>query len=303
MKKKDLITKWLDHEQLTREELKAFKNLDAYDSYEKISSNAKSFKAPKYNIEENLQDLKVSLTQEQRSIDTTKKFPINFLIRIAAIFILGIGTYFMAFYNSDTITNTIAGQKTSIELPDQSSVQLNALSSIRYKEKNWEDNRKIELEGEAYFKVAKGKTFDVHTSSGIISVLGTEFNVKQREHYFEVVCYEGLVSVTYNKNTIKLPAGSVFKVQNNNIVNTTTSLVKPDWINNLSSFHSTPYSYILKEFERQYNVTIIAKNIDQDKLFTGNFVHSNIETALQSITIPMRLKYKIDNNNITLYKE
>ncbi len=303
MKKKDLITKWLDHEKLTQEELEAFKNLDAYNSFVKISEVAKKFKSPEFNTEENLQDLKVSLAHEHRNTRTTKKFSLNFLIRIAAIFILGIATYFTLFYSTDTHTSTIAGQKKSVELPDQSLVQLNALSSIRYDKKNWEDNRNIKLEGEAYFKVAKGKKFDVHTESGIISVLGTEFNVKQRENYFEVACFEGLVRVTHNENSIKLSAGTVFRIQKNEIFDTTTSLAKPDWMNNLSSFSSTPFWHVLQEFERQYNVIIIAKNIDRDKLFTGNFVHSDIKTALQSITIPMRLKYEIDNNNITLYKE
>ncbi len=301
MKKKDLVKKWLDNEQLTTSESEAFKSLDAYDSYAKISETAKSFRSPKYDVEQNLQNLKTTLSNHQ-SISKPQKIS-TILLKIAAIFILGIGTYFTFFYTTDTSVNTIASQKSSVELPDQTIVKLNALSIIKYQENDWENNREIKLEGEAYFKVAKGKKFDIHTSSGVISVLGTEFNVKQRENYFEVVCYEGLVSVTHNKSTIKLPAGQVFKVIDNKILTTTTTLIEPDWIKGQSTFSSTPYPYILKEFERQYNVTIIAKNIDEDKLFTGNFVHSNIQTALQSITIPMRLKYKINDNNITLYKE
>ena len=43
-------------------------------------------------------------------------------------------------------------------LPDHSEVVLNADSEITYKKSNWDTNRKLELQGEAYFKVAKGKT-------------------------------------------------------------------------------------------------------------------------------------------------
>ncbi|GAA4271273.1 FecR family protein [Aquimarina gracilis] len=301
MKKKDLIQKWLDHEQLTSTESEAFKNLDAYDSYVKISETAKKFISPQYNVEQNLQTLQDRLSERQKI--TNYRINFTYLARIAAVLVLAIGSYFM-FFNQDISTvDTLASEKTLINLPDQTEVTLNALSSITYQEEDWDDNRKIKLEGEAYFKVAKGKKFDVVTSSGIISVLGTQFNVKQREGFFEVVCYEGLVSVTYLENATQLSAGNVFRVLDKKIVKTQTSLTKPNWTENRSTFSSTPYKYVLREFERQYNIIIISKNLDQDKLFTGNFVHSDIQTALQSITIPMLLKYEMNDNNITLYKQ
>ncbi len=301
MKEKDLIKKWLNNAQLTHTELEAFKNLNAYNSYVRISDTAKKFKAPDYEIEFHLEDLKTNLT-ENKSTSSPKQY-ITILTRVAAVFIIGISTYFALFYRANTTIDTLASQKTTIELPDHSIVKLNALSSIEYQEKKWDDNRKIKLKGEAYFKVARGKKFDVETSSGTVSVLGTEFNIKHRDHYFEVICYEGLVSVSYDNNIVKLPAGKTFKILKNVISKGESNVIQPDWIENKSVFSSTPYSHILKEFERQYNITIMANNIDQNKLFTGNFVHSDIQTAIQSITIPMRLKYKINDNNITLYKE
>jgi ferric-dicitrate binding protein FerR (iron transport regulator) len=39
---------------------------------------------------------------------------------------------------------------------------------------------------EAYFQVKKGQTFSVNTTDGVVKVLGTHFNVKQRKNYFEV---------------------------------------------------------------------------------------------------------------------
>ncbi|MBQ4821412.1 FecR family protein [Aquimarina sp. MMG016] len=302
MKKKDLVKKWLDNEQLTKLESEAFEKLSAYDSYMKISETAKKFRAPEYNIENNLQDLNKVLSNHKPL--APKVSYTSIILKIAAIFVLSIGTYFTFFNNSSTVISTLAGEKTTVELPDQSTVILNSLTSVDYNAKDWEENRAINLDGEAYFKVAKGQKFDVHTSSGIVSVLGTQFNVKQRQNYFEVYCYEGLVSVTYNNETIKLPAGTGYKVINDEISDLLKiSSTKPDWTENQSRFTSTPYLYVLNEFERQYDINIIAKNIDQTTLFTGNFVHSDIQTALQAITIPMRLKFEIKDNNITLTKE
>ena len=56
-------------------------------------------------------------------------------------------------------------QKQEISLPDNSQVSLNALSSVTYNESSWDENRELTLNGEAFFKVEKGSTFEVKTKS------------------------------------------------------------------------------------------------------------------------------------------
>jgi ferric-dicitrate binding protein FerR (iron transport regulator) len=58
---------------------------------------------------------------------------------------------------------------------------LNAASKLSFNEKKWADQRALTLEGEAFFKVQKGQTFSVNTTAGVITVLGTQFNVKERK--------------------------------------------------------------------------------------------------------------------------
>ena len=77
----------------------------------------------------------------------------------------------------------------------------------------------------------------------------------------------------------------------------------PSWLNNESRFKSLPYREVLAEFERQYGVSIVAENIDENQLFTGSFSHSNIDIALKSITLPLHLKYSKTNNTITLKRD
>ena len=298
MKEKDLIRKWLDNA-LTDEELKAFKKLDAYDSYIKISDTSKKILPPSYDVTEELNEIQQHISQ--RTVSKNKSY-LGILLRIAAVFVLGLGVYTF-FANQDTKINTLAGQKVNIELPDQTKVQLNALSEVIYNKKDWDNNREVHLEGEAYFKVAKGKKFDVLTPLGVVTVLGTEFNVKQRKGYFEVICYEGLVSVSYQQNTYRLPPGKGIELLSKKINEINTVDTNPSWIENKSIFKSKPYYLVLGELERQYDVVISSKNIDQHLLFTGNFVHSDIQMALESITIPMGLKYEINENQVTLYKQ
>ncbi|WP_378177693.1 FecR family protein [Aquimarina sp. SS2-1] len=301
MKKEDLITKWLDNQQLTKQESKAFEQLDAYDSYVRISEMAKKFSAPDYNLEENIEILKGKLSK--RKVSSAKTSTLKVFLRIAAIFVVGIGLYFSFFKEYDTTIDTLASEKSTHVLPDESKIRLNALSSITYDKKNWFSERKVTLKGEAYFNVAKGKKFDVYTESGVINVVGTRFNVKQREGFFEVVCYEGVVSVTVDKQTEFLRAGDMISLISGEITKNKITDKEPKWYYNKSYFYKTPFKRVLKELEWQYGVQMRTKNIDTAILFTGNFVHSDIEIALKSITIPMRLKYMIDNKTVTLYKE
>ena len=200
--------------------------------------------------------------------------------------------YFISTKNTSYTTNL--AEKITFELPDQSEVHLNANSKITFKVNNWENSRTLNLKGEAYFSVKKGSKFTVNSSLGSVQVLGTKFNVIERDHYFQVNCYEGLVSVTYKNESVKVPAGSSFKILNETTqFSNNTNEIMPNWLQNSSSFKSIPYSYVVKELERQYNIAIEYDVKYKNNLFTGSFIHSNLELALEAISIPLNLKYEI----------
>ena len=111
------------------------------------------------------------------------------------------------------------GEKTTFSLPDNSEVVLNSGSEINYKKWNWDNNRRLELKGEAYFRVSKGRRFEVQTSLGKVSVLGTQFNVKARKNRFDVVCYEGRVKVNYANTQIILTHGQSVTFENGKQIN------------------------------------------------------------------------------------
>ena len=75
--------------------------------------------------------------------------------------------------------NNPSGQKSTIHLPDGSTVLLNAGSKLSYSNDFNNEARKIYLEGEAYFEVAKNPNipFEVFTDDLVITALGTSFNV------------------------------------------------------------------------------------------------------------------------------
>lgn len=113
------------------------------------------------------------------------------------------------------VYETDFGERKEIELDDGTLVSLNAGSRLTWN-KNWEKNgiRQIDLEGEAFFDVAKvdfsrgmkisGDTisrmpFEVQTSDVTIHVLGTSFNAAQRRGQTEVFLEKGVVELSLHR--------------------------------------------------------------------------------------------------------
>jgi ferric-dicitrate binding protein FerR (iron transport regulator) len=299
MEREELIKKWLDNE-LDTHELEAFKSLEDYEALVKLSSSAKNFKAPEFNTQTELNKVLSTIKPSQQHSNNWLK-P---MLRVAAIVAICFSVYYYT-TTIDTHITTLAAQKTTIELPDASKVSLNALSTLTYNKKDWKDFREVELKGEAFFKVTKGSTFNVNTPAGTVTVFGTQFNVKQRKNLFEVICYEGSVGVTHKSyNTTLKPGDSFLIIDGKIIAKEKETNLNPSWINNESYFKSMSFAHVLHEFERQYDVHINSQHIDIDQLFTGSFVHDNMELALKSITLPLNLNYRIENNNsIVLSRE
>lgn len=298
MKREELIKKWLDNN-LNTEEQNAFEQLEDYNSLTKMDAAIKDFKAPDFSIQNNYKILKPQLKPDT-SISNQWYKP---LLRIAAVLALGFSIYYYS-TTLDSEFNTDIAQQTSIDLPDASTVDLNANSTLVFNESNWNKNREVSLHGEAFFKVAKGQKFDVLTEDGIVSVLGTQFNIKQRKSYFKVTCYEGLVAVTHNDKTVKLKPGYTFQIIDGKLLaNEKENTAQPNWLRGESSFKSVPLKYVISEFENQYNLKITIDNIDTSRLFTGSFTHKNLDLALQSVTIPLNLSYSKSEKSILLKRE
>jgi ferric-dicitrate binding protein FerR (iron transport regulator) len=299
MMQENYLAKWLNNE-LTEKELEEFKSSEEYKSYQRIVDATNSIEAPQFNEQEAL-----TAVLNKRTLNDPKVIQLNpfkkFMRVAAAAVILMLGTYFYMNSLDEKITTQFAENK-EILLPDNSEVMLNADSQISYSKKNWTAERNIDLKGEAFFKVAKGEKFTVATDAGTVTVLGTQFNVENRNGIFEVTCYEGLVSVTFKGKETKLPAGNSFltldgKIVATEVVNTTL----PSWMKAESTFKSMPLKYVLEEFERQHDFEVTTENIDLTKSYTGSFSNTDVNLALKSISIPSGIKFKLEGKKVLFH--
>ncbi len=235
-----------------------------------------------------------------------KKVPIislnrRMVIQFAAVLVLGVFLSWFFLLNREVISTQIAENKTVI-LPDNSEVVLNSESRISYKERTWMSDRSLKLDGEAFFKVEKGQTFRVKTSHGMVQVLGTQFNVNSRNGFFEVVCFEGRVLVKSEQESRELTAGKGFRILDDKIVKLPDfTNASPDWLARESSFVAVPLIRVFEELQRQYDVKVIlSESIDENKLFSGTITHSDLEKALQSICLPLKLNYQVNDKTISI---
>lgn len=291
MDKENLVKKWLNND-LSDTETKAFNALEDADLYKEIIEEAQRFSG---NINAKVESFDV-LDNKLVSKKIASTNWIKVVSSIAAALVVGFALFTLI--NKDQISSfkTDLAQNETITLPDNSIVSLNELSELEYLSSNWNKNRSLQLKGEAYFDVEKGKRFDVHTNSGKVSVLGTEFNVLSRDSIFKVSCYEGLVQVTYNNEKVKLPAGTEFVLHSGKGVKSNIAIAEPYWLKNMSVFESASFIEVVKELEQQYSINVeYSSEIDLN--FTGAFEHNNLENALKSITNPLDLTYTIQNAN------
>jgi transmembrane sensor len=295
METKQALEKWLNNE-ATPAEMQVLNAWPDFDSYKKIDAHTKRMVLPEHDITSGIKALRdTPLFNKPQKQKRPKVVTMPILLKIAAIFILLVGTTVFVTTLPTNIQAHIASTQT-IELPDSSKITLKENARISYKKYGWPFNREVTLEGEAYFEVAKGNTFKVLTPRGSVSVLGTSFNVKTENDILIVSCFEGLVSVNSNGIDTLVTPGDSFSFATM-VVNNKIYTSKPSWIFNESSFVDVPLEVVLMEIEKHYKVTLTTKNIDVTLRYTGSFTHTNLDQALQTVTLPLNLSFSKDSKN------
>ncbi|UBZ07931.1 FecR domain-containing protein [Salegentibacter mishustinae] len=226
------------------------------------------------------------------------------IIASAAVLFLLLGTVLLSLIIENNITQIAAkGEKREFELNDGSKIFLNSGSTITYPE-NFKEDRRITLEGEAFFKVAPNPEKPFRIKSGTIEtkVLGTSFNInayaKGRE---KISVNSGIVQVTYGDNSSQkvtltknmqlsffegnLPAITEMNSENYNA-----------WTNNIIVLDKTSLGETAKILENWYDVDIeFADPSLKELTISGKFKEEKLETVLKSIALIKDLE--VDHNN------
>jgi transmembrane sensor len=246
----------------------------------------------------------------------------GWLFKAAAVLIIALLSYQLYDWNSESSVvpqnkpelqyyTRVAekGEKAVVKLGDGTIVYLNTASEIRYPKYFEKYERRIEFTGEAYFEVASDamRPFRVYVGNTVTEVVGTEFNIYNRNNDFRIVVTQGKVK-TYIKESeekIDLVKGEMLEFSDSVGFSIPKSIDVKDylsWRENKMAFSDTPLAKVLEEIEINFNVNSVIKNKTlKNKKLTGTFNTNSLHEILTAISISMNIDIERNGNTIIVF--
>jgi transmembrane sensor len=215
----------------------------------------------------------------------------------------------------ESTKNTIStpnGGNYQIVLPDGSYVTLNAASSLTFPTSFNGAERSVELEGEAYFEVAKklNMPFRVRSGQQVVEVLGTHFDINayKDEAVIKTTLLEGSVSVQSSAASTVIKPGQQAVIAVNNykkIIIQDADLEKElAWKNGVFSFENDDLKSIMRQIARWYDAEVIYEGDFPDDKFIGGISRNSKLSAVAKILELNNINLKINGKTIRVsYKK
>ncbi len=220
--------------------------------------------------------------------------------------------YFNQTTSSELLTlTTQKGEQTSVILPDGSKVWLNVDTKLSYPVDYGVKSRNLKLEGEAYFEVEKNDElpFEVASANIVTKALGTRFIVSAypENSIVKSSLVKGSVEVKYDgKNELLKPGQQlIYNKKNPEIkIKAFDENYELAWKNNQLVFRLTPFSEVITELEKWFDV-----NIEYDpaafksETLTVQFEkYESLETILRVIAKANGFKFTITDKKLKISK-
>jgi ferric-dicitrate binding protein FerR (iron transport regulator) len=245
-----------------------------------------------------------------------KQLVLNVLKIAAAVLLLIGSSYFFNLIRQkqpDIIMQHIYvpdGNRASLTLPDGTQVWLNSNSSLIYPNCFPVNERVIELNGEAWFEVAKSdrQPFIVKTHKYNIEVLGTTFDLEAYDDQpeFAVTLISGKIKL-YNgqrkDNIFFLNPGEIAELENDTIRISAANIDNYRWMEGLIVIDNKSFEEIMRLFEKYFDYRIVIKNENVKRLgYRGKLrIADGVDHALSVLRNDFRFTYKRNDDTKTIY--
>jgi transmembrane sensor len=238
--------------------------------------------------------------------------------KVAAGLVIILGTVLVLFRNKTDLQNpglafvkyeTPAGKRAKISLPDGSTVWLNGGSSLRYPKQFAANSREVQLQGEAFFEVAKdaSKPFRISAGETITEVKGTSFNVDATARQEEIIVsvVTGKVELREEEN----PGNRVLLTPNqtgrfNATAHKVTSETTSDlnfmaWQTGILRFQNAELETVAHDLEKFYGKKIIFRNEQLKNChLTSTFDHQSLEEVLEVLHLTLSLDFSSEKDTV-----
>lgn len=242
--------------------------------------------------------------------------PLRYFMRGAAaaivLCVLGWWTYYMFAPIPMQTVSTLAETR-NITLPDQTTIVLNRYSSLSYPKRFRGKERKVRLEGEAYFEVSKDAAhpFKVETGTVRVQVLGTHFNIDAYPEDTEIktTLLEGSVSVSLTGGTgtglvLSPNESAIYDKEQKSLTLHTENDASEEvcWQDGILLFKNAPLQEIARKLSNAFRTVIRIEETElQNYRMTATFADSeSLEEILSLLCRNQKFEYTKTNDHITI---
>ncbi len=196
-----------------------------------------------------------------------------------------------------TETYVPKGEKSELTLPDGTHLLINADTRVKIPSNFSADNRKLKLEGEAYFNVKHDadNPFLVETESINIEVLGTSFDLScySEDEMVTTSLDEGKIRFMGANNnkvngTYLKPGETAYYHKSSGIFKISPSGTNSDvalWREGKLKFKDMPFHVLANKIERLYNVEIVVDESLKFQRYTGEIEEETVWDVMHSFAI------------------
>jgi ferric-dicitrate binding protein FerR (iron transport regulator) len=305
------VLEWLNTDEGRRYLLNAVqRDLEKGDAQQELAQTSRS--------EALFQRILTTAQQQEIPLRRRRRWQGYALLKAAAVITgvvaLSLAAWKMYLQNRLVTYKTAYGEVRTLTLPDQSVVTLNGNSTLQYRRYwNTAKDREIWVQGEAFFDVkpAARKRFLVHTSHHInVEVLGTTFNVLDREGRTQVVLNSGKVRLSSSSRAIPAPIimqpGELIEVKANTLSyhkKHINAAAYASWKNHRLEFNNTELVQVAQVLHETYGITVIIKDSTLlHQQFSGTVPSENANMLLDGLSQLFDLKITRQNATVNIEK-
>jgi ferric-dicitrate binding protein FerR (iron transport regulator) len=288
------------------------KNQNYYNGFKKIWEDSLVL-AQNTTVDENAawKRLQNRIQEKNIPVYNLKKTSFNWLQIAASVLLIStLGWFSYSYFENKSANTLITIQATNTTLndtlPDGTTITLNKNSSLTFTQKFKGNTRPVTLKGEAFFDVSHDKTkpFIITINDVTVQVVGTSFNVKNKNGKTTVDVETGIVKVSKNKDQVELRHGEKVIISDQDL-----KLLKSISKGRLYNYYrnkelvcdQTPLQELVEALNEIYNVNIIIKNPElQEKPITTIFKDQSLDQILEVIQETFLIKIERKNNQILL---
>lgn len=206
------------------------------------------------------------------------------------------------------------GEKNTFFLTDGTKIILNSDSRLEIEAKYGSSVRRVFLEGEAYFEVARNDTlpFQVYAGGLVTTALGTSFNIRNNRSGENVA-----VSLTSGKVAVEM-SSKMMATEESKILNPGEEIMykKTDqelkkrkfdirkvtgWKDGVMIMDEANVEEVRETLENWYDIRIKLRNYPEvDWTFSGEFRNESLNDVLKGLQYSKGIRYKIENDQVTI---